>query len=77
MRSGADSILSPNSSPTPIARAPYLNNGRSSSASWPGVSRPATRAAARLAMGVIERALATAPIRAEKSSPRGFMGQGA
>ena len=37
VRSGAVFILSPSSSPAPIANAPYLNSGRSKSTSFPVV----------------------------------------
>jgi hypothetical protein len=73
VRSGALFILSPNSSPTPMARAPNLNKGRSSRASRPGVRSPRRRAAAMLAIGVMDRALATAPMREEKIKPVFFM----
>jgi len=48
-----------------MASAPALNKGRSRRISCPVVWRPAKRAAAMVAIGVIDRALATAPIRAE------------
>src|SRR5690606_2726507 len=47
------------------ARAPTASNGWVSSRSLPGVLRPATWAAASAAIGVMERALATAPMRTE------------
>lgn len=73
VRSGAVFILSPKSSPSPMANAPNLNRGRSRRASWPGVRLFRSLAAAMLAIGVMDLALATAPINAEESKPGCFI----
>lgn len=74
VRSGADFILSPASSPAPMASAPNLNMGRFKSARVRGVDLPSCRAADSVAMGVMERALATAPMSADQSKAGVFMG---
>ena len=65
VRSGAFFSLSPSNSPNPKARAPNRNKERSSKTKCPGVRRPNSRAVAMAAIGVMDRALATAPIRSE------------